>query len=108
MSVATDVTALYADRFLTVPVRFGLAVARGYLDHQSVVQTDGAGMSMQANAVTLQLSASAFATMPKADDQVYVGAVGQATATTRDTRYRVRQRDRVGDGLEVTLILTRA
>ena len=108
MSVAADAAALYAERFLTVPVLFGGRQARGFFDHQSVTQTDGAGLSMQANARTLQLLAAAFPTMPKTEDQLYVGAVGQASASTRDTRYRVRQRDVIGDGLEVTLILTRA
>ncbi len=104
MSVASDLAVLYADTFLTCPVRAESVLARGFFTETSGVETDADGQPVQTQVRVLTLLAGA---LPLAiDGIVAVGAVGAVTMLDAVT-YRVRDIRSVSDGLETEYVITR-
>jgi len=106
VSVPSDVLALYAEPFLTVPVAFGAYRTRGYFDTAAVARVDEAsGLALQGTATTLRVPSGIWSPMPTPGATLRIGTVGACAVTPASLSYRVREVLPDGDGLETVLVL---
>lgn len=94
MSIASDLKALYADTFLTVPVVFGAQATRGFLDWQDAPQTDASGEIVLVSQRTLTLRVGSL-----------TGLANDSTLVVDGTSYTVHDLRRINDGRELQVVL---
>jgi len=95
VTVASDLAALYAETFLTVPVTVGSVSARGFFSEETVIASDENGGQVQIRQTIVRVLAGTFTV---AED---------VAATVNGQSYTIRRVSPVGDGLELDLLLTR-
>ena len=94
MTLADDLTAIYADPALTVPVVYGGVHGRGFLDWVDVPQQDTAGEITVISQRTVTVQASKFSTL-----------VRDGVITVDGVVYAVHDFRRINDGKELQVVV---
>jgi hypothetical protein len=105
VSLQSDLAGAYAERELTVPVKCGDSVGRGFFNVAGAIVTVGRGASMQTTTNTLFIFTGSLDPDLGVGAQLQVGAVGADAVTEADQVYRVRSADPWNDDLETKIML---